>query len=91
MYYTYILQSLKNSSYYIGSCKNIKNRINLHNLGLVRSTKRYTPWKLVYSENFESLSGARKRESQIKSWKKRIYIENLIKSRIRDNSGGLVV
>lgn len=79
MFYIYILKSEKNSSYYIGSCKNLEVRLKLHNSGLVRSTKRYLPWQLVYSESFYNLERARHRERQIKSWKKRQAIENLIK------------
>lgn len=79
MFYLYILKSLSNDSYYIGSCKNISNRFNLHNKGLVKSTKRYSPWALVYSEEYKTLSKARKREAQVKSWKKRSAIEKLIK------------
>jgi len=79
MFYTYILQSKKNNSYYIGSCKDINARLYLHNGLKVKSTKRYAPWDVVYHEQFEMLSEARHRESQIKSWKKRAMIEKLIK------------
>ena len=53
-------------------------RLNQHNLGLVKSTKRYAPWELVFSESHENLKSARKRELQIKSWKSRNAIEKLI-------------
>ncbi len=79
MFYTYILKSLNNNSYYVGSCENVKIRFNLHNKGQVKSTKRYVPWKLIYKEEYKTLSEAMKREIQIKSWKKRAAIEKLIK------------
>lgn len=79
MFYVYILKSRKNFSYYVGSSSDVGKRINLHNAGMVRSTKRYMPWDLVYEEKFVNLSSARKRELQIKSWKKRAAIERLIK------------
>jgi len=78
MFYCYILKSLLNNSYYIGSCEEIKKRIKLHNNKSVPSTKRYAPWTLVYKEDFDTLSKARGREIQIKSWKSRIAIEKLI-------------
>jgi len=78
MFYTYILKSLNNSSYYVGSCEDINARFNLHNTGQVKSTKRYVPWELIYKEEYKTLSEARKRETQIKSWKKRVAIEKLI-------------
>ena len=79
MYYVYGLKSIKNGSYYVGSCENLSNRLDLHNRGLVRSTKRYLPWQIVYREQYKTLQEARKRELQIKSWKKRSSIERLIK------------
>jgi len=79
MFYTYILQSKKNNSYYIGSCKDINARLSLHNGLKVKSTKRYVPWGVIYYEQFETLSEARRRELQIKSWKKRASVEKLIK------------
>jgi putative endonuclease len=91
MYCVYVLKSKINNSYYIGSCKDIVKRVDLHNNGLVKSTKRYRPWKLVYKEGFNGYKETRRREFQIKSWKKRVAIENLIKSRIHDNFGGPMV
>jgi len=63
----------------VGSCNDISIRFNLHNKGLVRSTKRYVPWELKYTEEYKTLSEARKREVQIKSWKKRSQLEALFK------------
>jgi putative endonuclease len=79
MFYVYILKSVKNGAYYIGSCENTDIRLDQHNKGIVPSTKRYLPWELVYKENFDILKEARRRESQIKSWKSRKAIEKLIK------------
>jgi putative endonuclease len=80
MFFIYILKSENKGAYYIGSCKNVDERLRSHNKGLVRSTKRYAPWQLVYSESFEHLHSARRREFQIKSWKSRMAIERLIKN-----------
>jgi putative endonuclease len=79
MFYFYILRSIKNGRYYIGSCKDIKERLRRHNSGLVKSTKYYSPWELVYNEEYQTLSGARQRECQVKGWKKRSAIKRLIK------------
>ena len=68
-YYVYILQSLKDKGYYIGSCKDVEARLNFHNSGLQRSTRSRIPFKLIYSEMFRSKSIALKREKQIKSYK----------------------
>lgn len=83
MFYIYILKSQKNASFYIGFCKDIKKRVKQHNAGLVRSTKRYIPWNLMYSEIYKTLREARKRELQIKSWKNREAVENIINNNFK--------
>ncbi len=62
----------------MGSCSDMDRRISQHNSGLVKSTKFYLPWKIVYTEEYRTLSEARKREYQVKGWKKRLAIERLI-------------
>ena len=39
------------------------------------------PWELKYTEQFDSLPDAKKREKEIKNKKSRIYIESLINKR----------
>ena len=74
----YIIESIKSGKYYIGSTsRSVKERIGEHNRGLSRFTKTDRPWKLRYNESYLTLSEARKREKQIKSWKKRAAIEKL--------------
>ena len=68
-YYVYVLKSLKDNKFYIGSCSDIESRINFHNAGLQRSTKNRIPFKLILSEKYESKIQALKREKKIKSWK----------------------
>jgi len=80
MFYTYILRSKINNSYYVGSCKDLFVRLDEHNNGLVRSTKRYLPWELVYKEEFNNLSDARKRELKLKNWKRRSSLEKLVEN-----------
>jgi len=80
MFYCYILKSTANSAFYIGSCGDLDKRVIQHNKCLVSATKRYAPWGLVYKEEFITLKEARKRELQMKSWKKRGAIEKLIKT-----------
>ena len=68
-YYTYILQSLKDEKYYIGSTSNVLARLDFHNAGLQRSTKNRVPFRIVLFEEHESKDKALQRERQIKSWK----------------------
>ncbi|MBU3968664.1 GIY-YIG nuclease family protein [Patescibacteria group bacterium] len=78
MFYIYILKSVKNGKYYIGATNSIISRINYHNSGKVKSTKNSRPWTLMHIEKYDTLSEARKRESQIKKWKSRSAIEKLL-------------
>lgn len=69
MFTTYILQGIKNGKYYIGHTEDVGARIERHNSGFVRSTKSFMPWKIAYTENYNTKSEARKRELEIKSYK----------------------
>ena len=79
VYFVYILQSLKDHSYYVGSTQNLDERINRHNGGRSKYTKAKRPWKVVYHEEFPDRSSALKREKQIKRQKRKGYIEKLFK------------
>jgi putative endonuclease len=69
MYYVYILRSLRDQKYYIGSTADIESRLSYHNAGRQRSTRRRIPFVLVYSEKHTLRSEAEAREKQIKSYK----------------------
>ena len=75
MAYVYILKSIHYSKTYIGSTVNLIKRIEEHNAGYGIYSKRYKPWVLVYKENFENLSDARKREKYFKSPTGRRFIK----------------
>jgi len=68
-YYVYILKSLKDSKYYIGSTSDVKARLRFHNSGLQRSTRSRIPFELILFEIYSSKEEALKREKQIKNWK----------------------
>jgi len=44
-----------------------------------RQTKAGKPWKLVYNEAFNERAAAVSRERQLKNWKSRVRLEELIK------------
>ncbi len=66
MYFVYILQSQKNKRFYIGSSTNVDKRLTQHNDGGTKSTKPYRPWKIIYTEHFETKPEAEKREWHLK-------------------------
>ncbi|MGE5041301.1 MAG: GIY-YIG nuclease family protein [Candidatus Levyibacteriota bacterium] len=78
MYFLYILQSTLDKSFYIGSTSSIEQRLKKHNSGGSKYTKSRKPWEVVYKEEYNSLSEARKRETYLKSLKSRKAIEKLI-------------
>jgi len=78
MWYCYILKSLKDNKRYIGSTNDPSRRLVEHNSGKVHSTKNRKPFVLIYREEFETETEARKREHYFKTHKgynelKRLY------------------
>ena len=68
-YFVYILKSLKDGKYYIGSTADVAARLNFHNAGWQRSTKSRIPFILIYQEALRDKAAALKREKQIKNYK----------------------
>ncbi len=78
MYYLYLLRGVKDHLY-VGVTRNLLLRIKRHQSGEgAEFTKRNKVYKLVYTETFQTLQEARKRESQIKGWR-RDKKENLVR------------
>jgi putative endonuclease len=67
MFYTYLIKSKNKKWFYIGSTRNLKERFNEHNSGMVKSTKHYTPFILIYYEAYPDYTLARKREIELKT------------------------
>ena len=85
MYWTYIIKSKQNSSLYVGSTSNLERRIKEHNEGKSRSTKKYIPWTLVYTEGYFSKEDALHREKNLKYFGK-VYAQ--LKRRIKNSLQG---
>jgi putative endonuclease len=75
----YILRSQKNGSLYVGSSENPLKRLEYHNTGSSIYTSRNVPYKLVFSQEFENTSKARIAEMKLKSWKRKDFLEKIIK------------
>ena len=70
-YFVYIVRC-NDDSLYTGYAKDVNKRVWHHNnsrLG-AKSLKGKRPVKLVYSEEFDNISDALKKEAEIKKWKK---------------------
>ena len=79
-YYTYIIQSEADDSFYIGQTEDVHLRLNQHNNGLSGYTSKKTPWKLVYFEEFTSRKEAISRERFLKKQRNRKFYETLIQN-----------
>ena len=81
MHFVYVIQSIKDNSFYIGRTSDLKKRLEYHNsidknLGKTRSK---LPWQYFFTLKVENVSIASKIERHVKSMKSRVYIENLVK------------
>ncbi len=65
-FYVYMLLC-EDGSYYTGYTKDIDSRLKQHKIGTgARYTKLHRPKKLVYTEEFDTIKEAMKRERKIK-------------------------
>ena len=71
-FHVYILQCA-DSSLYVGCTNDLERRLKQHNneKSGAHYTKMRRPVMLVHKEEFETLSEGRKREAQIKSWRRK--------------------
>ena len=83
IFYVYILQSIKDFSFYIGQCDDLDKRMSKHSDSMSKYTKSKLPLRLIYFENFSTRKAAIQREKEIKLKKSRKYIESLILDRFK--------
>ncbi len=82
MYYTYVLQSSKDSQFYVGFTKDLKLRFEEHRKGLVESTKNRKPLKLIYYEACLDQKDAVRREKYLKTYLGKMFLRNRLKSNL---------
>ncbi|MCX6703214.1 MAG: GIY-YIG nuclease family protein [Candidatus Zambryskibacteria bacterium] len=79
-YFTYILEC-RDMTLYVGYTTDLEKRLLKHNT--LKSGAHYTkirrPVKLVYSESFDTLSEALKREYEIKTWSREKKLAHILK------------
>jgi len=77
----YILFSPAANKYYIGhTTEVIEERLRKHNSNHKGFTGKFADWVVVYTESFSSKQLAYTREREVKNWKSRKKIEQLIGS-----------
>ncbi len=81
MCYCYILYSEIRNKYYVGqSCDDLMERLRKHNSDHKGFTGGIEDWVLKYKESFATKAEAIKREKEIKGWKSRKRIAQLVQS-----------
>ena len=80
-YYLYILYSTSLDRFYVGYSSDVELRIRKHMSKHKGYTSRAKDWKLVYQESYESKSEAYGRERELKSWKSRKKLEELVRKK----------
>lgn len=67
MHYVYILESIKDTSRYVGSTDNLKNRFVQHNQHISRYTSTKVPYRLIWYCAFLNKKKALAFEKYLKS------------------------
>ena len=63
----YVIESIKDGTWYTGMALNAEARLKEHNAGKNRFTKGHRPWKIIYTEQHPSWAEARLKEKYFKS------------------------
>ncbi|WP_353842940.1 GIY-YIG nuclease family protein, partial [Algoriphagus sp.] len=80
--YFYILYSTKLDKFYVGhTCEDLGERVRKHLTNHQGFTSKAKDWELVYFEEYNDKKEAFSRERQVKSWKSKKRIKELIESK----------
>lgn len=89
MFYVYLLLSLKDFKWYTGYTDNLKRRFEEHYKGLVYSTRKRKPFKIIYYEAcFDD--DAKMREIYLKTGMGKRYFKNRLKFYINKHDKSLM-
>ena len=80
MYYTYVLKSQLDQQNYVGFTKNLRQRFEQHNMGIVKSTSTRKPLKLIYYEACLDKNDAIRREKYFKTHHGKMFLKRRLKS-----------
>ena len=80
MFTVYVLYSETFNKIYIGYTSDLIGRIKSHNeLATKGWTVKFRPWKVIYTEIFESKADAMQREKQLKTAQAREWLWQLVR------------
>ncbi|WP_417683819.1 GIY-YIG nuclease family protein [Roseibium sp.] len=70
-YYVYILANKPHGAIYVGSARDLRNRIEQHQTGIPGShTEKYNIKTLIYFETYDEVMDAVHRERRLKRWRR---------------------
>jgi len=75
LFTVYAIKSTVKNFTYVGFTSNMDRRLYYHNSGFEKSTKPYSPFNLIYSEEVLTRTEARLREKFLKSGKGREFLK----------------
>jgi len=81
-YYVYVLFSLKDQGFYIGSTSDLRKRFGNHSRGEVKSTSYRRPFTLAHYEYFIVKKDALAREKYLKSGYGHQQLGNILKNTV---------
>lgn len=84
-YYVYVLLSLKDDKFYIGSTSDLRKRLLNHKNGLVEATKNRLPVELIFYEAYIDKYDAIRREDYLKTTKGKRTLRNMLKEYLHKN------
>lgn len=77
--YIYVLESIKDASWYIGWTLDLRKRLGEHNKGQSYFTKRKMPYRLIYYEACLNRDDAQRREHYLKTTQGRKFLHLRLK------------
>lgn len=78
-HYVYVLLSLKDNKFYIGSTNDLKRRVQEHQQGKNISTSKRLPIQLIFYEAYPAKSDAERRERYFKTNKGKTTLKQMLR------------
>jgi putative endonuclease len=75
----YAIKSILHNFIYVGMTEDLEERFRRHNNGYNKSTKKFAPFKLIYSEICSNGQEDRNREKFLKSTSGKRFLKTLLK------------
>ena len=63
----YVIESFLDGTWYTGMAMDAVLRLKEHNAGKNRFTKGHIPWKIIFTEHYDTWAEARRREKYLKT------------------------